>query len=101
MLWAIIAFKKARTTVNPLQPEKVSSLVVSGPFRISRNPMYLAMIFILFASFMKFGEMLGLAIFLIVLIYMDQVQIKAEENAMRQNFGQAFEDYCQSVRRWI
>ncbi len=101
MLWAILAFKMARTTVDPIHPDRASTLVTTGPFRLSRNPMYLAMVFLLFAGLNKFGDFLGVPIFLIFLIYMDRVQIGAEEAAMRRKFGELYSQYCKSVRRWI
>lgn len=101
MVWSVLIFKRTKTTVNPIHPERAKVLVTSGPFRISRNPMYLGMIFILFASLMAFGDYLGFAVFAVFLIYMDQVQIKAEEIAMRANFGNAFEAYSAKVRRWV
>ena len=59
---AVKSFNKQKTTINPLEPRKASSLVVSGIFKFSRNPMYLGMLIILLSISFKFNLIGGLTI---------------------------------------
>lgn len=100
-LGGVFAFKKAKTTLNPLQPCESSALVQSGVYKITRNPMYLGMaVFLLmWAIYLgSWASLLGLALYV---AYMNQFQIKPEERAMRSLFGDTFEQYCQQTRRWL
>ena len=54
------SFKRHQTTINPLKPEQASSLVISGVFSFSRNPMYLGMVFILISISIKFNLLVSL-----------------------------------------
>lgn len=98
---AVIAFKKEQTTVNPLQPESASTLVTRGIFRYSRNPMYLSLAFLLIAWMLWLSAPLSIVGVVIFVCYMTQFQIKPEERALFELFGQQFSDYCQHTRRWI
>lgn len=94
-------FARAHTTVNPLAPERASRLVTSGIFSRTRNPMYLGMLLVLagWAVWLGSGSAwLGLPLFVVVL---NALQIRPEERAMRQRFGDEFERYAAQVRRWI
>ena len=61
-LAGIQAFSKAKTTVNPMTPEKASKLVIVGIFKVSRNPMYLGMFFVLLACAVYLGNVLNLLV---------------------------------------
>ena len=101
MFLGVREFKKLQTTVNPLNPEAATSLVTSGVFSVTRNPMYLGMCFILLATSIFSGAWLGLLLTLIFMGYITLFQILPEEKAMQDLFGEAFEDYKARVRRWI
>jgi protein-S-isoprenylcysteine O-methyltransferase Ste14 len=58
---AILAFVRARTTVNPLTPEQAQALVTSGLYRFTRNPMYLAMALILIGGAFALGNIAALS----------------------------------------
>ena len=60
IVYAIFGFFKAKTTTDPTKPEKASSLVITGIFKISRNPMYLAMLMVLISFAIKLGNLLSL-----------------------------------------
>jgi len=98
---AIVSFLKARTTVNPVSPEKASRLVTTGMFRFSRNPMYLGMLLVLFAWFLYLGSLLNLVAIFLFYLFISTFQIEPEEQAMLKLFGDAYQDYCTKVRRWI
>lgn len=98
---AMLQFNRANTTVNPLSPEEASSLVTSGVFERTRNPMYVGLLFILTGWAVWLGSPTNLAMLVLFVVTLTQLQIKPEEAAMRALFGQAFDDYCQRVRRWV
>ncbi len=101
MLSGALEFRKAKTTVNPLNPEQASELVVSGIFKVTRNPMYLGMSLIIIAASLALGNLIGLVWMMGFMLYIQVFQIKPEEKAMHKLFGDSFNDYCQRVRRWI
>ena len=98
---AVSSFKKQKTTVNPISIEKASSLVISGIFKYSRNPMYLGMSFVLLGLTFKFNVIGGLLFTGIFMSFITIFQIKPEEVAMEKLFGQEWKDYTKNVRRWL
>ena len=98
---AVGSFKKQKTTVNPISIEKASSLVVSGIFKYSRNPMYLGMSFVLLGLTFKFNLIGGLLFTSIFMSFITIFQIKPEEVAMEKLFEQQWKDYIKNVRRWL
>ena len=101
VLSAAIQFKKTNTTVNPLDPESASHLVVDGIFKYTRNPMYVG----LCAAILAFGIYVGSWFVFILLplfvISINYLQIVPEEIAMQKLFGDEYISYYNSVRRWI
>jgi len=100
-LAAVAAFRKADTTVNPLSPESVSSLVVSGIFKRTRNPMYLALMLALTGWGLYLANIFSLLVVVGFVLYMNRFQIQPEERALEEIFGAEFNDYKKRVRRWI
>lgn len=100
-LAAVLAFRSARTTVNPTTPQESSTLVVRGVFRHSRNPMYLGFVLMLAGHAVWLAKLSGLLFVAGFMAYLQRYQIRPEEDALRERFGQAFEIYCARVRRWI
>jgi protein-S-isoprenylcysteine O-methyltransferase Ste14 len=98
---AVQSFKKHKTTINPLSPDKASSLVNSGIFSYSRNPMYLGMLLILLSVSFKFNISGGLFISFLFKIYITKFQIIPEEKAMAKLFGEEFISYKNQTRRWV
>lgn len=96
-----ISFRLAKTTVNPLKPESASSLVVSGVFKISRNPMYVGFALLLLAWCVYLSAPVLLMIVLLFTAVITRFQIIPEERAMLKLFGDEFVAYQQSVRRWL
>lgn len=97
----VVSFRRAKTTVNPLSPGSASSLVSSGIYRYSRNPMYVgfALMLLAWAAYLFAPvSIIGVAGFM---VYMNKFQIEPEENALRELFGQEFSEYAQRVRRWL
>lgn len=100
-LAGVLAFRRHKTTVNPFTPDRSSSLVASGIYRISRNPMYLGFLLALlgWASFL--GSWASAAFLPAFIVYMNRFQIQPEERALADRFGQEFTTYAGSVRRWL
>ncbi len=98
----IIAFRRAKTTVNPLKPEKSVALVSAGVYRITRNPMYVGMVFILAAWGVYLASVWALLMGpLLFAAYITRFQIKPEERVLARRFGAEFEGYQARVRRWL
>lgn len=98
---AIGRFRKAKTTVTPISPEKASALVISGPNRFSRNPMYVGLLLFLTGIAINFGAVWNIGILVLFVIYITQFQIKPEEEHLERLFGDEYRAYKQQVRRWI
>ena len=98
---ALGAFIRARTTVNPLAPEEAATLVTTGLYRISRNPMYLAMAAILTGGAFLMGNLSAFVAPILFVWLMTEFQIKPEERALQARFGEAFDAYRIRTRRWI
>jgi protein-S-isoprenylcysteine O-methyltransferase Ste14 len=101
MLAAIISFRCAQTTVNPLKPETTTALVTSGVFRYTRNPMYLGMLIVLFGWAVFLSSPAALIGALVFAAYIQRLQIRPEERALTALFGKTFTDYRLKVRRWL
>lgn len=98
---AIKQFKQVQTTVNPIKPEAASSLVTTGIYQYSRNPMYLGLLCLLLAWAMFLASPLCLLGVLGFVWFITRFQILPEEEAMGMLFGEAFIKYRRKVRRWI
>ncbi|MDG1750226.1 MAG: isoprenylcysteine carboxylmethyltransferase family protein [Thalassotalea sp.] len=96
-----LAFKKVQTTVNPTKPEATSSLVKTGIYTITRNPMYLGMASCLMGWGLYLGNPNSIIFIIGFILYINRFQIKPEEKMLTKMFDQEFIDYCASVRRWI
>ena len=99
--FAVFKFAKTKTTVDPTKPSKTSSLVISGIYRITRNPMYLGMLFLIISFTFYKLSLAGAIIIPSFIFYINKYQIEPEEYEMRKKFGENFEDYCKKVDRWI
>jgi protein-S-isoprenylcysteine O-methyltransferase Ste14 len=100
-LFGILAFRRLRTTVNPLHPEKASALVVDGIYRITRNPMYVGMALLLAAWAVHLSALWPFAGPVAFILYMNRFQIAPEEQVLRDLFGEAYSAYAARVRRWL
>ena len=101
LITAVKSFKKHQTTINPLNPDQASTLVNSGIFSFTRNPMYLGMLFILLSISFNFNILGGIIICFLFKIYITRFQIMPEEEAMEKIFEKDFVEYKKKVRRWI
>jgi protein-S-isoprenylcysteine O-methyltransferase Ste14 len=101
VLSGVASFRRARTTFNPMKPESTSSLVLSGIYKLSRNPMYLGFLLVLVGWAVFLSNALAFVFVPAFIFYMNQFQIEPEEKALAGKFGQEFADYKSRVRRWL
>lgn len=101
MLAGVLSFRRMETTVNPLTPEATTTMVTSGIYRFSRNPMYLGFLFVLVGWAIHLSNLLGFAFLPLFVWYMNRFQILPEERALASKFYEVFTAYKRSVRRWI
>ena len=98
-IWTDNLFKKSKTTVKPY--ETPISFEVSGPFSISRHPMYLGMCAILTGVAIILGSISTFVFPIIFIILMEIMFIPFEERNLEQEFGEKYLDYKKKVRRWF
>jgi protein-S-isoprenylcysteine O-methyltransferase Ste14 len=99
-IWAVTLFRREGTEINPTSAAN-SALVTGGPFRFTRNPMYLGLVI----------ETLGIALWvgawpmflapIATFALSNWVHIPFEESKMRRQFGEDFDAYAGRVRRWL
>ena len=98
-VWAAFCFYQQRMKVISLEPQ--AALITSGPFRFSRNPLYLGgNVFVFFGAALVLGSPAALIITAAHLPLVDWF-IRREERQLERQFGQAWVDYNNRVRRWI
>jgi len=95
------AFARAGTTFNPTARSRSDSLVTTGVYRFSRNPMYLGTLFALLAVAALLSNPFSLILSAAFVAYMNRFQIAPEERILGDKFGPAYEAYAASVRRWV
>lgn len=95
------AFRASGTTVDPLRPERASALVASGPFRLTRNPMYVAMAGVLVAHALLRGSAVAVLPVAGFVAVIDRMQVPPEEAAMAALFGAEYDAYRARVPRWL
>ncbi len=96
-----ISFRRSDTTVDPRVPENASSLVNSGMYKITRNPMYLGMVIVMIAWGLYLTNVFSIAFVASFVLYMTRFQIKPEEAALEKLFGEDYTIYKSRVRRWL
>ena len=94
-------FQKVKTTFNPIKPAAASSLVTSGIYRVSRNPMYVGFLFGLTGWAVFLSHPLPFLFLPVFVAYMNRFQISPEERALSAKFGDEYDTYKQGVRRWL
>ena len=94
-------FLRHRTTVDPVRVERAQHLVVDGPNRITRNPMYLGLAGVLLSHAIERRSPSAVIPLVGFVWLIDRYQIPAEEAALEARFGQAYLDYKEAVPRWL
>ena len=97
----LVAFNRAKTTYHPVRLDKAACVVSSGIYHYSRNPMYLGMLLMLSGWAVWLSNPLAFLCLPGFIAYMNRFQIIPEERALSDKFGAEYQNYRQSVRRWI
>ena len=100
-LLGVASFRRVQTTVNPMKPGSASTLVNSGIYALTRNPMYLGFFLILIAWGVFLSNIIAFLPLPAFILFMNRFQIEPEERALTAIFGQLFLDYKTKVRRWL
>lgn len=99
MLWAWTLFRRRS---NPIRPTATAvTLIRSGPYHLSRNPMYLGMLLMLLAGFVWLGSPVFLAPPLLFFLIQQRVFIPFEEERLQRLFPEEFTAYLHHSRRWL
>ena len=96
-----LAFRRAGTTVNPVRPALATSLVTSGIYRYSRNPMYLGHAAILSGWVLYLHNAAALVVVPAFIIYITRFQIKPEERHLSARFPDEYAAFCRQASRWL
>lgn len=94
-------FRKAQTTIDPRRPEKTTTIVTNGIYRLSRNPMYLGFLMWLIAWAFILSNLVGFVFLPLFVFYMNRYQIIPEEKILHQQFGDIYYRYLKQVGRWL
>ena len=97
----LIAFHRAKTTLNPRSPERSTSIVRSGPYRFTRNPMYLGLALMLLGLCAYLANPATVVAVAVFIAYITRFQIIPEERLLHAKFGESYAQYKRSVRRWL
>ena len=95
------AFKQAGTTLNPVTPEQTSTLVTTGWYRYSRNPMYFGFLMALLGWAVGLGDIENTVVLAAFVVLANRRFIQPEEQVLARRFGSDFQQYQQEVRRWL
>jgi|TARA_B000000557_G_scaffold261921_1_gene261763 protein-S-isoprenylcysteine O-methyltransferase Ste14 len=98
---SINKFKKNRTTISPLRPNKTSSLITSGIYNYTRNPMYLGLLLMLISTALFIKNFISFLIIPLFVISINKNQILPEEQILENIFGEEYRNYTKKVKRWI
>jgi protein-S-isoprenylcysteine O-methyltransferase Ste14 len=99
VVWSLTLFARAKTAIAPTHP--ATSIVSRGPYRVSRNPIYIGMAF-LYTGIAAWMNALGPLLMLpIVLLVIHTYVISREERYLERKFGEEYRRYQGRVRRWL
>jgi protein-S-isoprenylcysteine O-methyltransferase Ste14 len=98
-LGALIAFRRTRSTSAPHRA--AGKLITAGPYRFSRNPVYLGFVFMLIGLPLDAGTYWGILLAPIMVYLFNRLIIEPEEEYLTQKYGETYRSYRAKVRRWI
>jgi len=97
--FAIRAMRRAHTNVDPTQP--TTALVVEGPFKLTRNPLYLSLTLLYAGITILVNTLWSMLLLPVILVVMRKGVIDREERYLERKFGEQYLQYKARVRRWI
>jgi len=98
---SLLQFLRSHTSMNPIHPDNAKSLVTTGMYRITRNPMYAGLLFLLVGWGFLLGSFSPFLLLPVFILLMTTQQIIPEERILEEKFGQQYRDYKESVNRWF
>ena len=101
-IWLLVSARSVfRRHMTPLMPwEPTIALVQDGPYRFSRNPIYLAFALMYLGASFIFNSIFLLIVLALVVVLFDRTQIPREERYLQEKFGEEYTNYRERVRRW-
>jgi protein-S-isoprenylcysteine O-methyltransferase Ste14 len=97
----MVAFRRAKTTVNPVKASLASSWVIRGVYRYTRNPMYVGLLLTLLGWAVFLANPFAVLWVVVFVLYITRFQIIPEERVLVSLFGAEYEAYKGRVRRWV
>ena len=97
--WSLLTLVQAGNDPRPDRPD--AALVTAGPFRFSRNPIYLGFLVVVLGFALRWGDLWGWLALLICHLALDRLVVAKEEAYLSTRFGAAYEAYRTRVRRWV
>jgi protein-S-isoprenylcysteine O-methyltransferase Ste14 len=98
-IWSIGLFRRSKTSLIPVRP--TATLVLSGPYQVSRNPMYLGLLCLYLAAAFWLNLLWALVLVPLIIVIVQRIVIEKEERYLEQRFGETYLTYKAQVRRWI
>jgi protein-S-isoprenylcysteine O-methyltransferase Ste14 len=98
-IWGERAMRRAGTNIKPTEP--TTAIVQDGPFRFSRNPLYLSLTILYVGVALMFNALIPLLLLSPLLVVVHFGIVRREERYLEAKFGSEYTDYCKRVRRWI
>ncbi len=98
---AVLQLLRQRTTVDPLHPDKTRTLITSGLFRLTRNPIYLGFALLLLGVALVLKSIIAGLLVAVFMLIMTWLHIRIEEQYLSQQFGATWVKYARRTRRWI
>lgn len=99
ILWSVGLFRRTRTSVIPVRPTTV--LVIDGPYRFTRNPMYLGLLSVYLGGALVQQLLWAVLLLPMVIVMVQQLVIRKEEQYLARKFGHEYARYKTQVRRWL
>lgn len=97
--WSLIIFHRANTTTTP--GEISGKLIVTGPYRLTRNPMYISLTLAYLGEAGLLAQFWPLLILPFTLAYVNYIVIPLEESLLKKEFPDNYKEYCDRVNRWL
>ena len=98
-IWSVGLFRRFKTSLIPVKP--TATLVLRGPYKLSRNPMYLGLLCLYLAAAFWMNCVWALVLVPLVIVIVQRMVIEKEERYLEQQFGEAYRQYKAQVRRWV
>ena len=99
IFWSAYWFWRRKTTIEPHHAP--TNLIIEGPYRLSRNPIYLGMVLILLGAVLWAGQPVGLIFVVLFFGILTRRFVQPEETALREAFGEEADTYISRTRRWL